>query len=471
MAEPLSELTERTELLTGWSRTAPTAATLVELHDASDVDTGLARAGRRGLIARGLGRSYGDAAQNAGGVVLDATTLAGFHEIDVEQGVIRVDGGVSLEAIMRTMVPLGWFVHVTPGTRQVTVGGAIAADVHGKSHHVDGSFSNHVESFVLHTPKGTVTVTPDSDPELFWGTAGALGLTGVIAEATIRLLPIETSMIRAENLRCPDLDSVMALMVEGDDQFRFSAAWIDCLATGASLGRSVLSRGDHATLDDLPKKLRRDPLHFAPKALLPGPPWAPNGLLNRLSVAAFNEFWYRVTPSLHGHVESISSFFHPLDGVKDWNRLYGSCGFLQYQYVVPDDAHAAVRQSIEMLSEARAASFLAVLKRFGPGNPGPLSFPQPGLDARARHPGDRARARRAARPARPARRRRRRPHLPGQGLPPAPRAPPRDVPRARPLRRAARPRRPRRRPPVRPPTPPRPPLTHPPREVASPDGV
>lgn len=388
MADPLAE---RTVLLTGWSRTAPTAATLVELRDARDVDAGLARAGRRGVIARGLGRSYGDAAQNAGGMVLDATTLAGFHEIDVEQGVIRVDAGVSLEAIMRTVVPLGWFVHVTPGTRQVTVGGALAADVHGKSHHVDGSFANHVESFVLHTPKGTVTVTPGSDPDLFWGTAGALGLTGVIAEATIRLLPITTSMIRAENVRCRDLDSVMALMAEGDEQFRFSAAWIDCLATGASLGRSVLSRGDHATFDDLPRKLRRDPLHFAPKALLPAPPWAPNGLLNRLSVAAFNELWYRVTPSLHGHVESISSFFHPLDGVRGWNRLYGSCGFLQYQYVVPDDAHDAVRRSIEMLSEARAASFLAVLKRFGPANPGPLSFPQPGwtlaLDIPATVPG------------------------------------------------------------------------------------
>jgi decaprenylphospho-beta-D-ribofuranose 2-oxidase len=388
VAEPVSS---RTALLSGWSRTAPTAATIVDVHDAVEVDAGLAGAGRRGLIARGLGRSYGDAAQNAGGTVLDATGMSGFHEIDVERGVIRVDAGVSLDAIMRTMVPLGWFVHVTPGTRMVTVGGAIAADVHGKSHHVDGSFANHVESFTLHTPKGTFAVTPDSDPDLFWGSAGALGLTGVIGEATIRLLPVATSMIRAENLRCRDLDSVMALMVDDDDRFRFSAAWIDCLATGASLGRSVLSRGDHADVDDLPKKLRRDPLHFAPSALLPAPAWAPNGLLNRLSVAAFNEFWYRVTPSLHGHVESISSFFHPLDGVRGWNRLYGSCGFLQYQYVVPDAAHEAVRASIEMLSTARAASFLAVLKRFGPGNPGPLSFPVPGwtlaLDIPATVPG------------------------------------------------------------------------------------
>jgi decaprenylphospho-beta-D-ribofuranose 2-oxidase len=368
----------RRTLLSGWSRTAPTTATVVGVGDAAEVDGVLAAAGERGVIARGLGRSYGDAAQNAGGTVVDARSLAGVHDVDLAAGVVRVDAGVSLDTLMRALLPLGWFVRVTPGTRYVTVGGALAADVHGKSHHADGSFANHVDSFVLHTPKGTVTVTPESDAELFWGTAGGMGLTGVVSEVTMRLLRVETSMIHAENVRCPDLDTVMAAMVDGDDAHRYSAAWIDCLATGATLGRSILSRGDHAVLDDLPEKLRDDPLRFDPRTVVHAPPWAPNGLLNRLSIRAFNELWYRVTPSLHGDVESITSFFHPLDGVRDWNRLYGSRGFLQYQYVVPDDATAAVRRSIEMLSDARAASFLAVLKRFGPGNPGPLSFPVPG---------------------------------------------------------------------------------------------
>jgi decaprenylphospho-beta-D-ribofuranose 2-oxidase len=381
----------RVELLRGWGRTAPSTATVVGVHAPEEVDTLLATASRRGLIARGLGRSYGDAAQNAGGTVLDGRALARIHPVDTTRGTVRVDAGVSLDALMRAVLPLGFFVPVTPGTRQVTVGGALAADVHGKNHHVDGSLANHVESFTLHTPKGVATVTPTSDPELFWGTAGAMGLTGVVSDVVIRLLPVETSMIRSENERCRDLDTVMARMLEDDDHYRYTVAWIDCLATGKSLGRSVLSRGEHATLTELPEKLRAEPLHFDPHTRLVAPPWAPNGLLNRLSVAAFNEFWYRVTPALHGELESISAFFHPLDGVRDWNRIYGSRGFLQYQYVVPDAAHAAVRTSIEMLSDARAASFLAVLKRFGPGNPGPLSFPAPGwtlaLDIPATVPG------------------------------------------------------------------------------------
>ncbi len=220
-----------------------------------------------------------------------------------------------------------------------------------------------------------------------------MGLTGIVADVTLRMLPVETSMVRAVNERCRDLDTVMARMTEGDDDFRYSAAWIDCMARGATLGRSILSRGDHARVEELPATRRGRPLQFAPSARFSAPPWVPNGLLNRMTVSMFNELWYRVSPALHGSrgLESISSFFHPLDGVRAWNRLYGSRGFLQYQYVVPDRAHDAVRKSLEMLSAARAASFLAVLKRFGPGNPGPLSFPIPGwtlaLDIPATVPG------------------------------------------------------------------------------------
>jgi decaprenylphospho-beta-D-ribofuranose 2-oxidase len=380
-----------TELLTGWGLTAPTAATVVAPRTAADVDEAIANAGARGLIARGLGRSYGDAAQNAGGTVVDGNALTEVIDVDVARGTVRVGGGVSLDMLMRFVLPLGFFVPVTPGTRLVTIGGALAADVHGKSHHVDGSFANHVEQFTLHTPKGVATVTPTSDPELFWGTAGGMGLTGVVTEVELRLLPVETSLLRTENVRFPDLDAVMAQMVADDERHRYSAAWLDCLARGASLGRAVLSRGDHARRADLPTKLQAEPLRFDPQARLVAPPWVPNGLLNHATVWAFNEFWYRITPSLHQEFESISAFFHPLDGVRGWNRLYGNRGFLQYQYVVPDDAHVAVRRSIEMLSDARAASFLAVLKRFGPGNPGPLSFPAPGwtlaLDIPATVPG------------------------------------------------------------------------------------
>ncbi len=374
------------ELLTGWGMTAASRADVSRPASREQVLAALdaARCSGRGVIARGLGRAYGDAAQNAGGTVIDLTSLDRVHHFDAGDGSpdpsITVDAGISLDALMRMLVPLGFFVPVTPGTRYVTVGGAIASDIHGKNHHVEGSFSQHVTELALLLPSGEVRVLrPDDDSgAAFWATAGGMGLTGIVLSATIRLLPIESSYLRVDTERASDLGDCMSRMSSRDDEYRYSVAWIDSLATGSSMGRAVLTRGDHATVAELPAKRRGSPLAYSPSPKLMAPPWVPEGLLRTSTVRMFNEVWFRKAPRQHTGYESIPFFFHPLDGVLEWNRIYGRPGFIQYQFAVPLNAEETVHEALGRLSAARCPSFLTVLKRFGPANPGPLSFPQPG---------------------------------------------------------------------------------------------
>ena len=365
-------------LLSGWGRTAPTRATVARPDRHEEVTSLLSGDLTRGVIARGLGRSYGDAAQCAGGLVVDVTGLDEVHGLDRVHGTVKVDAGVSLDALMRLLLPHGWFVPVTPGTRQVTVGGALAADIHGKNHHLDGSFCDHVERFTLVTPTGTVDVTPHTEPELFWATAGGMGLTGVVVDVTIRLRRVETALVRVDTERARDLDDVLARMDEGDQRYQYSVAWVDCLARGRSMGRSVLTRADHAGMEDLPARGRPEALRFEPRAATGTPPWLPSGLLNRASVRAFNALWFARATSEQGRLQSLDAFFHPLDRVEGWNRLYGRQGLIQYQFVLPMGQEKALALALSRLSAARCPSFLAVLKRFGPANAGPLSFPLPG---------------------------------------------------------------------------------------------
>lgn len=376
--DPPAGLPGDDRLLAGWGGTAPSRARLVTPLDDNDVSRLLDVAPPRGVIARGLGRSYGDVALNAGGMVLDATALTGVKSIDLERGIVTVGAGTSLDSLMKWLLPRGWFVPVTAGTRFVTVGGAIASDIHGKNHHAEGTFGSHVHALTLRTGGGdTLTVTPTDTPDIFWATAGGMGLTGVILDATFDLIPVETSLIQVDEERCRDLDDMMSRMSEGDDRYRYSVAWID-YSVGRSLGRGILGRGDHATLDALPKAARAHPRRFAPKPLAVTPEVLPSGLVNDMTVRAFNEAWFRKAPKHHSGLQSLGLFFHPLDLIDGWNRAYGRRGFVQYQLVVPFGAEATVRFALELLNRERMPSFLNVLKRFGAQNPGMLSFPRPG---------------------------------------------------------------------------------------------
>jgi decaprenylphospho-beta-D-ribofuranose 2-oxidase len=371
-----------TRPLTGWGRTAPTAAHVPAAPTTpEEVAARLAAHGSRGALARGLGRSYGDAAQNAGGLVLDMTALTRVHRVDVDAALVDVDAGVSLDALLRLLFPLGLTVPVLPGTRQVTVGGAIACDVHGKNHHVDGSFGRHVRELSLLTADGEVhRLAPDgSDPELFWATVGGMGLTGVVLRATVSLRRVETSYVVGDTERAPDLDALMSRLSEEDADHPYSVAWFDSITGGSRMGRGIVMLGRDARLGDLSPAQARRPFRLPSERQVTMPAHLPPGLVNRASGRAFNEVWFRKAPRRPTTaVVPAFGFFHPLDSVAEWNRVYGPRGLCQYQLVVPFGAEDVVRRVVERIVTTGHVSCLNVLKRFGPGTPAPLSFPFPG---------------------------------------------------------------------------------------------
>lgn len=358
--------------LAGWGNTSRSLTTFIECSGAEAKGV-LRDAGK--LIPRGLGRGYGDCAVLGGGTTL---RLRPTSRIVISEGRAMVEGGVSLDELLTECIPLGLFLPVTPGTRFVTVGGAIAADVHGKNHHCDGTFGSHVEEIDLLTPSGD-EVSLDPSDDLFWATVGGMGLTGVILRATIRLIKVETSYIRETSRRFKNLEELMLAMESADKTNKYSVAWVDTLSRGKHLGRSVLSLGDHASRSDLPRRYRREPLGYSssPGISLPG-------LCHRMQIGArmaklFNEAWYRKPSSSRRlRIVKLSSFFYPLDRIANWNIFYGRSGFVQHQFVVPDSASHVIVDAVEIMSKHKIPAYLSVLKRFGPANKGMLSFPLAG---------------------------------------------------------------------------------------------
>lgn len=350
-----------------------------------DLDRAITDPDLPSVLARGLGRSYGDAALNRDAGLVLTERLGRVLDFDPDTGRLRAEAGCSLGTLIDRFLPRGFFPPVVPGTRFVTLGGAVAADVHGKNHHAAGSFASYVHRLELLDAQGRARwISRDDDPDAFHATTGGMGLTGVIRQVELDLAAVPSAWIDQHTERARNLDHALELFATRFDDFTYSVAWIDCLSGGDKLGRSVLLGGEHAQPDQLAARHRARP-HEAPAERSKGVPLDfPTFALNAMSVRAFNAIYYvRAKPGRA--VIDQRRFFHPLDAVHHWNRIYGKPGFQQYQTVLPFDADGgresatgALREILTRLAKSQRASFLAVLKRFGDEGEGLLSFPKPG---------------------------------------------------------------------------------------------
>lgn len=365
----------------GWGRYPRTRAQCARPERRSEVLDAVNDRDGAPVLAYGLGRSYGDAALLSDGKMILTQRLDRMLGFDPESGWLRCEAGVTVQDILETFVPRGFFPPVTPGTQFVTVGGALACDVHGKNHHVDGCWSDHVRNVEVLTASGDVVMCDATqEPDLFWATVGGNGLTGLILAMDVCLTPIETPFIEMESIRVENLDHFFEVSRESGD-YTHTVSWIDCVARGHRMGRGIFMRGRHATAavagDRTPPGALTKMLGPLLDFRVDGPSW----LLNKTSIALLNEAYFRkqLRP-IQRSVVHYGPFFYPLDVVQNWNRVYGKRGFLQYQLVVPPDPeHRAIRCVLDQISGSGMASFLAVVKEFGDRRHGGLSFPEPGV--------------------------------------------------------------------------------------------
>ncbi len=363
-------------IISGWGNYPRVETRLTTPQDDADFTLSLRTDGPG--IARGAGRAYGDAAIGSN-TTLSTRRLDRMIAFDPANGVLTVEAGVLLSDVIDVFLPRGFFPPVVPGTRFVTIGGMVAANVHGKNHHVAGGFGRHIQSLTLITADGSRLVcTPTENAQLFRATIGGMGLTGIIRDVTFRLVAVETGLIRQETIVAQNLDAVMRIFEESRD-WTYTAAWIDGLARGASLGRSVLFRGEHALRSDLPS-LADPRMRSLRPPKLSVPVFLPKITLNRLSVRAFNSLYLWHNRSHSGmHLVPLASCFFPLDAIANWNRIYGRPGFLQYQCVIPrNKSRDALGEILEIVASRGSPSFLAVLKLLGPDDAGMMAFPMDG---------------------------------------------------------------------------------------------
>ena len=374
------------QVLTGWGRTSPSPSMVGAPAGRGLLQELVTSTPARGVLARGAGRSYGDAAQNRDGYVVTPLTWPQI-ELDAAAGTVRACGSASFTDLLAAVVPHGFILPVLPGTRHVTVGGAVAADVHGKNQRRDGSIAAWIEEIELLDGSGNLRrLTPDGDPGAFRATIGGMGLTGIILAARIRLLPVRSALMEVTSRRLAGLDALLdALDTAGSP---YSVAWVDTTASGRSFGRGILDTGDHLPGPDPLRE--QDGLGYRPQRArhAPAVPFCP---ITPWSARGFNSLWFRKAPQEYRGVADLPTFFHRLDAVEGWNRAIGPRGLVQYQFAVPEGAEKLITRALETVQRHRCAPFLGTLKRFGPASQGPLSFPMPGwslaIDLPAGNPG------------------------------------------------------------------------------------